>query len=56
MEEGARYFVALDALQVEDIEVQRLLTEVFQLMKPLAALWDEPIRNRVLARLQRPSR
>jgi 2-polyprenyl-6-methoxyphenol hydroxylase-like FAD-dependent oxidoreductase len=56
MEEGARYFVALDALQVEDIEVQRLLTEVFQLLKPLAALWDEPIRNRVLARLQRPSR
>jgi 2-polyprenyl-6-methoxyphenol hydroxylase-like FAD-dependent oxidoreductase len=55
MEEGARYFVALDALQVEDIEVQRLLTEVFQLMKPLSALWDEPIRNRVLARLQRSS-
>jgi 2-polyprenyl-6-methoxyphenol hydroxylase-like FAD-dependent oxidoreductase len=55
MEEGARYFVALDVLQVEHIEVQRLLTEVFQLLKPLSALWDEPIRNRVLARLQRVS-
>jgi 2-polyprenyl-6-methoxyphenol hydroxylase-like FAD-dependent oxidoreductase len=53
MEEGTRYFVALDALQAEDIAVQRLLTEVFQLMKPLSALWDEPIRNRVLARLSR---
>ncbi len=55
MEEGARYFAVLDALQGEDIEVQRLLLEVFQLMKPLSALWDEPIRNRVFARLQRLS-
>jgi 2-polyprenyl-6-methoxyphenol hydroxylase-like FAD-dependent oxidoreductase len=55
MVEGARYFAALDALQVEEIEVQRTLTEVFQLMKPLSALWDEPLRNRVLARLQKMS-
>jgi 2-polyprenyl-6-methoxyphenol hydroxylase-like FAD-dependent oxidoreductase len=55
MVEGARYFAVLDALQVEEIEVQRTLTEVFQLMKPLSALWDEPLRNRVLARLQKMS-
>ena len=53
MEEGARYFAVLDALQAEDIEVQRLVLEVFQLMKPLAALWGDPIRERVLSRLQR---
>jgi flavin-dependent dehydrogenase len=53
MAEGARYFAALDALQVEDIEVQRVVLEVFQLMKPLSALWDEPLRDRVLARLQK---
>jgi hypothetical protein len=53
MEEGARYFVALDALQVEDPQVQRLLVEVFQLIKPLSALWDGPIRDRVMAKLQR---
>ncbi|HXD91402.1 MAG TPA: hypothetical protein VNU00_10125 [Candidatus Binataceae bacterium] len=53
MAEGARYFVALDALQVEDPAVQRLLVEVFQLIKPIAALWDEPIRDRVMARLQK---
>lgn len=53
MEEGARYFVALDALQVEDIEVQRLIVEVFQLVKPLSALWEDAIRERVLARLNR---
>lgn len=53
MEEGLRYFAALDAIQAEDIEVQRLVLEVFQLMKPLATLWGDPIRDRVFARLQR---
>jgi 2-polyprenyl-6-methoxyphenol hydroxylase-like FAD-dependent oxidoreductase len=53
MEEGVRYFAALDALQAEDVEVQRLLTEIFQLMKPLSTLWDDPIRARVLARLKK---
>ena len=55
MAEGARYFAALDALQVEDPAVQRLLVEVFQLIKPITALWDETIRDRVLARLQKSS-
>jgi 2-polyprenyl-6-methoxyphenol hydroxylase-like FAD-dependent oxidoreductase len=53
MQEGAQYFAALDSLQVEDIEVQRLMMEVFQLQKPLSALTDEPIRNRVLQRMQK---
>jgi 2-polyprenyl-6-methoxyphenol hydroxylase-like FAD-dependent oxidoreductase len=51
MGEGIRYFAALDALQVEDPAVQRLLVEVFQLIKPLSALWDDPIRERVMARI-----
>ncbi|HLW69664.1 MAG TPA: hypothetical protein VKS22_03480 [Candidatus Binataceae bacterium] len=50
--EGARYFAALDLLQAEDVTVQRAVLEVFQLMQPLSALWDEPLRNRVFAKLQ----
>ncbi len=49
--EGTRYFMALDKLVAEDIEVQRLMTEVFQLTKPLSALVEEPLRSRVMARL-----
>jgi 2-polyprenyl-6-methoxyphenol hydroxylase-like FAD-dependent oxidoreductase len=52
MQEGALYFAALDSLQAEDIEVQRLVMEVFQLQKPLSALAAEPLRNRVLQRMQ----
>jgi hypothetical protein len=47
--ESAQYFAALDALTVEDIEVHRLVIEVFHLVKPLSALQDEPLRSRVLA-------
>jgi hypothetical protein len=32
--------------------VQRLITEVFQLSKPISALREEPLLSRVLARLQ----
>jgi hypothetical protein len=47
-EDGARYFAALDALAAEDVEVHRLIIEVFQLAKPLSALSAEPLRSRVL--------
>jgi len=50
--EGAQYFAALDALTAEDVEVYRLLVEVLHLVKPLAALHEEPLRRRVLARQQ----
>lgn len=50
-EEGVRYFAAVDALTADDVEVQRLLIEVFNLVKPLSALNEEPIRSRALARL-----
>jgi hypothetical protein len=49
-EDDARYFGALDALAVDDVEVHRLITEVFQLAKPLSALSAEPLRSRVLER------
>lgn len=52
MAEGAAYFAALDSLQAEDIEVQRLVTEVFQLTKPISALREEPLLSRILTRLQ----
>ena len=52
LEEGAQYFAALDALTADDVEVYRLLVDVFQLVKPLSALHEEPLRRRVLARQQ----
>ena len=55
MAAGASYFAALDSLQAEDIDVQRLITEVFQLSKPISALREEPLLSRVLARLQQQS-
>jgi 2-polyprenyl-6-methoxyphenol hydroxylase-like FAD-dependent oxidoreductase len=54
--EGAGYFAALDSLQAEDIDVQRLVTEVFHLTKPLSALREEPLLSRILARLQQRHR
>jgi 2-polyprenyl-6-methoxyphenol hydroxylase-like FAD-dependent oxidoreductase len=54
--EGAGYFAALDSLQAEDIDVQRLVTEVFQLTKPLSALREEPLLSRILGRLQQQRR
>jgi 2-polyprenyl-6-methoxyphenol hydroxylase-like FAD-dependent oxidoreductase len=46
-----RYFLALDALTAEDAEVQKTLIEVIGLARPMSTLWDEPLRSRVLARL-----
>jgi 2-polyprenyl-6-methoxyphenol hydroxylase-like FAD-dependent oxidoreductase len=46
-QEDASYFAALDSLLSEDIEVQRLVVEVFQLTKPLQMLSEEPLRSRV---------
>jgi 2-polyprenyl-6-methoxyphenol hydroxylase-like FAD-dependent oxidoreductase len=56
LEEGVRYFAAVDALTKEDVEVHRLLTEVFQLTKPLSVLNEEPLRSRALEQLQKQAR
>jgi 2-polyprenyl-6-methoxyphenol hydroxylase-like FAD-dependent oxidoreductase len=52
LEEVAQYLAALDTLTVEDVEVHRLMVDVFNLVKPLSALYEEPWRHRVLARQQ----
>jgi flavin-dependent dehydrogenase len=54
--EGAGYFAALDSLQAEDVDVQRVVTEVFQLTKPISALREEPLLSRILSRLQEQQR
>jgi 2-polyprenyl-6-methoxyphenol hydroxylase-like FAD-dependent oxidoreductase len=56
MGEGAAYFAALDALSTDDVEVQRILTEVVQLARPLMALWQEPLFSRVNERMRRPAK
>ena len=50
MEDGGRYFAALDSLVAEDPAVHRLLVEVFQLARPLWELTSDPLRSRVIAR------
>jgi 2-polyprenyl-6-methoxyphenol hydroxylase-like FAD-dependent oxidoreductase len=47
LEERTQYFAEVDALTAEDLEVQRLMVEVLNLVKPLSALREEPIRSRV---------
>jgi hypothetical protein len=47
--EQLAYLGALDALAAEDVEVQRLLVEVFNLCKPLSALSEQQLRSRALA-------
>jgi hypothetical protein len=49
IEDRARYFAALDMLAQEDEGVRRLMIEVFQLVKPLSILQQEPLRSRVTA-------
>ena len=49
LEQRAQYFADLDALTAEDLEVHRLMVEVFNLVKPLSALDEESLRSRVQA-------
>jgi 2-polyprenyl-6-methoxyphenol hydroxylase-like FAD-dependent oxidoreductase len=49
--EMVRYFLTLDALTAEDIELHKIMVEVIGLARPLSALLDEPVRSRVLARM-----
>jgi 2-polyprenyl-6-methoxyphenol hydroxylase-like FAD-dependent oxidoreductase len=49
LEEQAQYFADVDALTAEDVEVQRLITEVLNLARPLSVLREEPLRSRVEA-------
>lgn len=51
--ERALYFKALGEIVNEDIDVHRLVVEVFGLAKPLSALMEEPLRSRVLAQIQK---
>lgn len=53
LEEEAQYFADVDALTAEDVEVHRLVTEVFNLARPLSALKKEPLRSRVEAQRTR---
>ncbi len=49
LRESARYFSALNAIGAEDIDIQRLVSEVFHLSVPLSALTEEPLYSRVMA-------
>jgi 2-polyprenyl-6-methoxyphenol hydroxylase-like FAD-dependent oxidoreductase len=49
--ESGRYFQALDAMTANDAEIHRLVMEVMFLARPLSALTEEPLRSRVLGRM-----
>ena len=51
LEQGARYFQALEALSVTDVDVQILIAEVLNLARPLADLLTESLRSRVTEHL-----
>ncbi len=55
LEEGARYFQALEALSVADFKVQILIAEVLNLARPLSDLLTEPLRSRVMEHLGKPA-
>ena len=55
LEKTAQYFMALEALCANDIQVQILVMEVINLAQPLSALSEEPLRSRVEARMKRPN-
>ena len=55
LEERVQYFMAVDALTAEDDEVFRLLVDVLNLVKPISALREEPLRSRVEAQLRQRS-
>ncbi len=49
--ERARYFAILDRLQATDPEVRRAMMEVSHLIRPLSALFEEPLSSRVRAHM-----
>ena len=55
LEQGAQYFIALEALSVRDVKVQILIAEVLNLVRPLADLLTEPLRSRVMEQLGKPA-
>lgn len=52
MEERGLYILALNEIAVEDVEVNRILAEVFQLVRPMSELDDEPLRSRGRERMK----
>jgi 2-polyprenyl-6-methoxyphenol hydroxylase-like FAD-dependent oxidoreductase len=52
LNDSSQYLAAAEALSANDVEVQKLIWEVFTLARPLSALMEEPLRSRVLAQMQ----
>lgn len=52
LDEKGKYLAAVEALSADDPELATLVWEVFSLAKPLAMLWEEPLRSRVLRRMR----
>jgi len=53
LNDSDQYMMAIEILSADDIEVQRLIWEVFNLAKPFSALWEEPLRSRALVQMEK---
>jgi 2-polyprenyl-6-methoxyphenol hydroxylase-like FAD-dependent oxidoreductase len=53
LEQRAQYFMALEALCAEDVQVHILVSKVINLVTLPSALNEEPLRSRVLAKMQK---
>ena len=51
-EERGLYLLALNEIAIEDVEVNRALAEVFQLVRPMSDLDAEPLRSRGRERMK----
>ena len=51
-EERGLYLLALNEIAIEDIEVNRTLAEVFQLVRPMSDLDAEPLASRGRERMK----
>lgn len=54
-EESGQYFMALAALLPDDHELNKQVTEVFHLARPISELFAEPLKTRVEAKMREAS-
>jgi hypothetical protein len=51
--DSLRYLLIIDALSAEDIEVQKTVSDVFNLVRPPSVLWEQPLRSRVYEQMRK---
>jgi 2-polyprenyl-6-methoxyphenol hydroxylase-like FAD-dependent oxidoreductase len=55
LNDNDEYLAVVEGLSADDIEIQKLVWEVFGLARPMSDLWEESVRSRALAEMKRRS-